>query len=76
MKIIEVTKLDQLAKGDTIIITGDALVNDVIKIPMVKVSEFDGIEIIINKRLNKFFNLGMYLKEQSWVKKLHKIEFN
>lgn len=27
----------------------------------------DGCEIVVNKRKNKYFNWGMYLKGESWV---------
>lgn len=70
MEIIDVKELTDIKKGDIIIITGDTLKNEPVKVQMVKVSDSDGTEIIFNKKMNKFFNLGMYLKGNSWVKEL------
>ncbi|NQY31340.1 MAG: hypothetical protein HRT69_17980 [Flavobacteriaceae bacterium] len=69
MNLEKVTKINQIKKGDTLIITGDTLKNEQIKAQIVKVSA-DGTEIIFNKRQNKFFNLGMFLSGNSWVKEL------
>ena len=44
--------------------------NEPVKAQIVKVSESDGTEIIFDKKMNRFFNLGMYLKGSSWVKEL------
>lgn len=55
-------------EGDTLVITGNKLVNAPIKIEMIKVTSHDGIEIIFDKKKNSFFNLGMYLNGKSWVK--------
>ena len=74
MNLEKVTKIDQIKKGDTLIITGDIYKVEPFKAEIVKVSENDGTEIIINKKENKFFNLGMYLKGKSWVKEVVKIE--
>ena len=70
MKLINVTKIDQIKKGDTIVITGDTLKAEPVKAQIVKVSEHDGTEIIIDKKMNRYFNIGMYLKGDSWVKDL------
>jgi hypothetical protein len=68
MNLKEVKLLTDLKEGDTIIITGDNLKCEPLKVQMVKVSEQDGVEIIFNKKKNLFFNLGMYLEGKSWVK--------
>lgn len=68
MELKEVKTLTDIKQGDTIIITGDILKNEPFKAQIVKVSETDGTEIIFNKKMNCFFNLGMYLEGKSWIK--------
>lgn len=70
MNLKKVTTLTDIKQGDTIIITGDSLVNEAVKAQIVKISQHDGTEIIFDKRANRFFNLGMYLEGKSWVKEL------
>lgn len=69
MELEKVTKIDQICQGDTLIITGDTLKNEPIKAQTVKVSK-DGTEIIFDRKMNRYFNLGMYLEGKSWVKEL------
>ena len=69
MNLEKVTKIDQIKKGDAIIITGAGLVNHPAKAYEVKVSS-DGTEIIFDKGKNLYINLGMYLKGKSWCKEL------
>lgn len=68
MELKDVKTLTDIKQGDTIIITGDILKNEPFKAQIVKVSETDGTEIIFDKKMNRFFNLGMYLEGKSWVK--------
>lgn len=68
MTLKDVKTLTDIKQGDTIIITGDVLKNEPVKAQIVKVSETDGTEIIFDKKMNRFFNLGMYLEGKSWVK--------
>lgn len=70
MELVNVTSLTDLKKGDTLIVNGGALKNEVIKVKKIKVSESDGVEVIYDLKLNKFFNLGMFLEGKSWVKEL------
>ena len=70
MNLVEVKELTDIKQGDTLIITGDTLKNVPVKAQIVKVSDNDGTEIIFDKEMNRFFNLGMYLKGSSWVKEL------
>lgn len=58
----DVTKIDDIKEGDMLIITGDELYYEPVKIHKVKVSDSDGTEIIFDIKKNKYFNLGMYLK--------------
>lgn len=74
MKLKKVTKITDIKQGDTLIITGGGMINEPVKAQIVKVSENDGTEVIFNKKLNKFFNLGMFLEGKSWVKDLAIIE--
>lgn len=68
MELKEVKTITDIKQGDTLIITGDNYINEPFKAQIVKVSQNDGTEIIINKKKNRFFNLGMYLEGRSWVK--------
>lgn len=70
MELKDVKTIDDIKSGDTLIITGDTLVNECIKSVIVKVSRSDGTEVIIDKKQNRYFNLGMYLEGKSWVKEL------
>lgn len=70
MELLEVKDITDIKQGDTIIITGDTLKNEVVKAHIVKVSDKDGTEIIFDMKMNKYFNLGMYLEGNSWVKEL------
>ena len=70
MNLVDVKELTDIKQGDTLIITGDTLKNEPVKAQIVKVSDNDGTEIIFDKKMNRFFNLGMYLKGSSWVKEL------
>ena len=67
MKLIKVESITDINTGDTIIISGKEYIAEPFKVVTVKVSDSDGTEIIINKKLNKYFNLGMFLKGESWV---------
>jgi len=70
MQLKDVTTITDIKQGDTLIITGDNLKNEPVKAQIVKVTEQDGTEIIIDKKQNRFFNLGMYLSGKSWVKEV------
>lgn len=70
MNLKPVLSLDDIKQGDDLIITGDVLKNKPVKAQIVKVSETDGVEVIFDKKNNKYFNLGMYLKGKSWVKEV------
>lgn len=70
MNLKPVLSLHDIKQGDNLIITGDVFHNTPMKAQMVKVSENDGTEIIIDKKNNKYFNLGMYLEGKSWVKEV------
>jgi hypothetical protein len=68
MELKDVKSLTDIKEGDTIIITGDDMINEPVKVQKVKMSAGDGTEIIFDLRMNRFFNLGMYLEGKSWVK--------
>lgn len=70
MELKEVKALTDIKQGDTLIVTGDTLKNEPVKAQIVKVSHSDGTEVIIDRKKNRYFNLGMYLKGESWVKEL------
>lgn len=71
MKLQKVKKITDIKDGDTIIINGGEYKCDMFKNVLVKVTEKDGTEIILNKRRNIFFNLQMHLDKCSWVKEVY-----
>jgi len=67
MEIEKVVRLDQIRKGDALLISdGDSITPA--RALRVKVTEADGTEVIIDEKRNKFFNVGMYLESRSWAK--------
>lgn len=74
MRLRTVDNINSIKQGDTLIITGGTLKNEPSRAQIVKVSEKDGTEIIFDKKQNRFFNLGMYLNSESWVKEVVIIE--
>lgn len=70
MRLKTVDSINSIKQGDTLIITGDSFINKPVKAQIVKVSTSDGVEVIFNKGQNKYFNVGMYLKGESWVKEV------
>lgn len=70
MELKEVKTITDIKQGDTLVITGDTLKNEPVKVEIVKVSPIDGTEVIIGRKRNRFFNLGMYLEGKSWVREL------
>lgn len=69
MKLEPLTKIDQINENDTLIITGHTLKNEPVTAEIVKVSK-DGTEIIFERKMNRYFNLGIFLEGKSWVKEL------
>ena len=45
MELVDVTTITEIKPGDTLIITGDTLINQLITVKKVKVSNNDGTEI-------------------------------
>lgn len=70
MQLKEVKTITDIKVGDTLIITGDSLKMEAVKVEIVKITEQDGTEIIYDKKNNRFFNLGMYLDGASWVQEV------
>lgn len=75
MKLKKVKMITDIKQGDTLILTGGILKNEPVKAQVVKVTSNDGTEIIFDKKMNRFFNLGMYLEGKSWVKDV-RVVFN
>lgn len=67
MQIEPLTRTDQIRPGDTLLISDGRTITPAVALK-VKVSEFDGTEVIFDERRNKFFNVGMYLEGASWAK--------
>ncbi len=70
MELKDVKAITDIKEGDTLIVTGDTLKKEYVKAQIVKITPRDGVEIIIDRKQNRFFNLGMYLEGKSWVKEL------
>lgn len=67
-----VTDKTTLKINDWLIITGGGFLSEPVKIESI-IETTEGIEIIFNKKLNKYINLTMYLKNESWAKSIIKI---
>jgi hypothetical protein len=75
VEIKQLTKIDQIKAGDALLISdGDKITAE--QAQRVKVSEFDGTEVILNKKQNRYFNVDMYLEGKSWVKDVRVVTFN
>jgi len=70
MKLVHLRYIDQIKHGDILLLNDGREVIPA-KVEEVKVSDHDGTEIIFNKKDNKYFNVGMYLDEKSWVKEAY-----
>jgi hypothetical protein len=75
MEIKPLTEIDQIKVGDALLISDGAKITAE-KAQKVKVSESDGIEVILDKKQNRYFNVGMYLEGKSWVKYVRVGTFN
>ena len=69
MIVTPVTTKEDIKKGDIIIFDDGGTVRAE-TVDIVKVSEHDGVEIIYNKKKNRYFSLTMFLKGESWVKEV------
>lgn len=68
MEIKKVETLTDIKEKSTIVITGDCYKNEPFKVQSVKVTPNDGTEVILDRKKNTYFNVGMYLEGKSWVK--------
>lgn len=67
MQIEQLKEHNQIKKGDVLLISdGKNVISVTAK--LVKITDYDGEEIIFNTKKNKYFNVGMYLKGESWAK--------
>jgi len=75
MKLKPAATLTDINKGDQLLINGYwgsgeyGIRHHIVQ--TVKVSESDGTEIILKGKGNCYFNLGMYLAGESWVKEVN-----
>ena len=67
MQIKNLTRIDQIRQGDALLISDGKKITPAMALE-VKVSEYDGTEVIFDDKHNKFFNVGMYLEGKSWAK--------
>lgn len=67
MQIEQLTRTDQIRPGDVLLISDGKTITPATAL-RVKVSDFDGTEVIFDVERNKFFNVGMYLEGASWAK--------
>lgn len=73
MKFLDIKSIDGLSVGDVVIITGHMYDRQSFKIPAIKNTTADGVEVILDIKQNHFFNLGMYLEKRSWVREAYKV---
>lgn len=68
MELKKVEKIGDIKQGDTIILTGGKYNKTPVKAQVVKSYESGGVEVIVDKINNHFFNVVMYLNGISWVR--------
>ena len=68
MELKDIKTISDVKKGDTIVITGNDMCNEAVKIQDILVSKVYGTEIVFDSTRNGYFNLNMYLENKSWVK--------
>lgn len=70
MNIEPLLEINQIKEGDVLLITdGHQITHSTAQ--RVKVTDHDGTEVILNLRLNKYFNVGFYLEGRSWAKEVY-----
>lgn len=72
----KLTAFDEIQPGDDLLIVGEVgggTLRQVFTGVQKKESNFDGQEVILQRKGNKFFNFGMYLQGRSWVKACYNI---
>ena len=78
MRLGNIKLITDIKEGDQLLVRGNFVFGgnciQLHKVEKVKVSENDGTEIILQKKGNVYFNLGMYLKGDSWVKEVRKVK--
>ena len=75
MQIEALTRTDQIRPGDTLLISDGKTITPATAL-RVKVSEYDGTEVIFDEKRNKFFNVGMYLEGTSWAKDVRVVKLS
>ena len=68
-------KIDQIKQFDNLVIS-DGVSIILAKANVIKISDYDGTEVIFDVRYNKYFNVGMYLDGKSWAKEIFIIRTN
>lgn len=69
IRVLALVNKSQVKVGDHLLLNdGKTIMQAQAKI--VKVSDYDGTEVIFDVKNNKYFNVGMYLEGKSWVKEV------
>lgn len=68
-------KIDQIKQFDNLVIS-DGVSITLAKANVIKISDYDGTEVIFDVRYNKYFNVGIYLDGKSWAKEIFIIRIN
>ena len=64
--IKQVTSLNEIQEGDALLINNGMRVEAATALK-VKVTKEDGVEVIIDREKNRYFNVGWYLNGRSWA---------
>ena len=70
ISIKEIARLTYLKKGDSLIISGEGFINEVVAVYDVKSLKHGAIEIILDEKSRRVINIGWFLEGRSWVKKV------
>jgi hypothetical protein len=67
----ELESLGALEVGNVLILVDSYDEVELVQVKKVKVSKQDGEEVIFDLESNRYFNVGMYLEGNSWVRKVY-----
>lgn len=70
----KVKTLDCIKEGDKLVFESESGTVETVTAETVKHSKSDGTEIIYDLKNNSYFNLGMYLKGESWIARVYVIK--
>lgn len=69
IRVLALVNKSQVKVGDHLLLNDGKTITQA-QAKIVKVSDYDGVEVIFDVKNNKYFNVGLYLDGNSWVKEV------